>query len=66
LFSRRGIVYLIRNSNDRQVIDWVSFRQLAEDPCLFDEGRRILTLGSMKPMVKQAGRNVILGTKGAQ
>ena len=39
-------------------------RQLAENPRLFDKGRGILTIRSMKPTARQAGRNVILGTKG--
>lgn len=39
-------------------------RQLADNPALFDEDRGTLTIKSMKPSAKQAGRNVILGEKG--
>lgn len=40
-------------------------QQLADNPLLFDEERGTLSIKSMKPSAKQAGRNVILGTKGA-
>ena len=39
-------------------------RQLADNPAIFDEDRGTLSIRSMKPTARQAGRNVILGEKG--
>jgi len=38
-------------------------RQIAENPCPFNEGQGILTIRSMKPTTRQARWNIILGMK---